>query len=270
MVFDTMLSLSLSANGGKLQGEQGRADPTRHPDPTPRPPTRHPDPTPRPPDPKRQVRGMQADASGCKGGKAYASGCKRMQAEKQGGRGKGERGKGQAGANLAKRRKRKKPWRLRGGVFISRGVLRQGSFALLARLHPLAPLTPPPSPLPPCFSGCIPFAFPSHYGFSSPSHSARIPLSYPSPAFSGRGVGVSGRGVGSGVGVSGRGVGSGRLCPAPPAACPHWRSKTAPLPPLPPLPVGRGGIKFAPTSLSLGGRLSIIRPPQSVRSYQIV
>ena len=270
MVFDTMLSLSLSAYGGRGQGEQGRADPTRHPDPTPRPPTRHPDPTRRPPDPKRQVRGMQADASGCKGGKADARGCKGMQAIKQGGRGKGVGARGKGVANLAKRRKRKKPWRFQRGVFISRGVMRQGSFALLARLLPLAPLTPPPSPLPPCFSGCIPFAFPSHYGFSSPSHSARIPLSYPSPAFTGRGVGGSGRGVGSGVGVSGRGVGSGRLCPAPPAPCPHRRSETAPFPPLPPLPVGRGGVKFAPPSLSLGGRLSILRPTQSVRSYQIV
>ena len=258
MVFDTMLSLSLSAYGGRGQGESHRPDPTRHPDPTPRPPTRHPDPTPRPDTPKRQVRGMQADASGCKGGKAYARGCKGVQAIKQGGRGQGVGARGYGVANLAKRRKRKKPWRLRGGVFISRGVLRQGSFALLARLRPLAPLTPPPSPLPPCFSGCIPFAFPSHYGFSSPSHSARIPLSYPSPAFSGCRVGVSGRGVGSGVGVSGRGVGSGRVGGSPPAPCPHRRSKTAPLPPLPPLPVGRGGVKFAPPSLSLGGRFLVL------------
>ena len=269
-MLDTLLSLSLSANGGRGQGEQGRPDPTRHPDPTPRPPTRHPDPTPRPPDPERQAQGLQADARGCKGGKAYASGCKGMQAKKQGGRGQGEGARGKGGANLAKRRKRKKPWRLRGGVFISRGLMRQGSFALLARLRPLAPLTPPLCPLPPCFCGCIPLAFRSHYGFSSPLHSPRIPLSCPSPAFRGRGVGVSGRGVGSGVGVSGRGVGSGRVGGSPPAPCPHWRSKTAPLPPLPPLPVGRGGVKFAPTSLSLGGRLSIIRPPQSVCSYQIV
>ena len=253
-----MLSLSARVMGEQGQGESHRPAPTRHPDPTPRPPTRHPDPTPRPPDPKRQVRGMQADASGCKGGKADARGCKGMQAIKQGGRGKGAGARGYGVANLAKRRKRKKPWRFQRGLLISRGVMRQGSFALLARLRPLAPLTPPPSPLPPCFSGCIPFAFPSHYGFSSPSHSARIPLSYPSPAFSGRGVGVSGRGVGSGVGVSGRGVGSGRVGGSPPAPCPHWRSKTAPLPPLPPLPVGRGGVKFAPTSLSLGGRLLII------------
>ena len=219
-VFDTLLSLSACVMGEQGQGESHRADPTRHPDPTPRPPTRHPDPTPRPPDPKRQVRGMQADASGCKGGKAYARGRKGMQAEKQGGRGKGVGARGYGVANLAKRRKRKKPWRFQRGVFISRGVLRQGSFALLARLRPLAPLTPPPSPLPPCFYGCIPFAFPSHYGFSSPLHSAFIPLASPEPAFSGRGVGGSGRGVGSGVGVSGRGVGSGRLGGSPPAPAP--------------------------------------------------
>ena len=258
MVFDTMLSLSLSANGGKLQGEQGRADPTRHPDPTPRPPTRHPDPTPRPPDTQREVSGLQSDARGCKGGKAYARGRKGMQAKKQGGRGQGVGARGRGVANLAKRRKRKKPWRFQRGVFISRGIMRQGSFALLARLLPPAPLTPPLCPLPPCFCGCIPFAFPSHYGFSSPSHSPFIRFSSPPPPFACRGVGVSGRGVGSGVGVSGRGVGSGLLSPAPPAACPHWRSETAPLPPLPPLPVGRGGVKFAPPSLSLGGRLLVI------------
>ena len=174
---------------------RGRADtPTRPPDPTPQ--TRHPDPTTRPPDTPRQVQEMQADASRCKGAQADARGCKRMQAIKQGGRGKGERGKGQAGAILAKRRKRLKPWRFQRGVFISRGLMRQGSFALLARLPLLAPYAPFPLPLPPCFIGCIPLAFRSHYGFSSPLHSARIRFSCPSPAFLGRLVGWSCRLVG--------------------------------------------------------------------------
>ena len=209
-------------------GRGNRGEPPRHPDPTP--PTRHPDPTPRHPDPKRKVRGMQADARGCKGGKAYASGCKGMQAKKQGGRGQrvGARGKGVA--NLAKRRKRSKPWRFQRGVFISRGLMRQGSFALLARLLPPCPLTPPPCPLPPCFYGCIPLAFRSHYGFSSPLHSPRIPLAFPSPSFLGRGVGVSGRGVGSGV--SGRGVGAALPLPLPPAPA----QRLPPSPPCPPSP----------------------------------
>ena len=149
------------------------------------------DTTSRPADTERQAQGLQSDASGCKGGKAYASGCKRMQAIKQRGRGKGERGKGQAGANLAKRRKRLKPWRFQRGVFISRGLMRQGSFALLARLPLLAPYAPFPLPLPLCFIGCIPLAFRSHYGFSSPLHSARIRFSCPSPAFLCRLVGWS-------------------------------------------------------------------------------
>ena len=177
-VFDTLLSLSLSAHGGRGQGEQGRADPTPRPD----------NPT-RPPDPKRKVRGLQADARGCKGGKAYASGCKGMQAKKQGGRGQGVGARGREVTALAKRRKRSKPWRFQRSVFISRGLMRQGSFALLARLLPPAPLTPPPCPLPPCFCGCIPLAFRSHYGFSSPLHSPRIPLAFPSPSILGRGVG---------------------------------------------------------------------------------
>ena len=105
------------------------------------------DTTSRPADTERQARCLQADASGCKGGKAYASRCKEMQAEKQGGRGKGERGKGQAGANLAKRRKRKKPWRFQRGLMLLRGLMRQGSFAPLARLLPPAP-SPCPPPLP--------------------------------------------------------------------------------------------------------------------------
>jgi len=217
---------------------RGRAEtPTRHPDPTP--PTRHPDPTPRPPDTQREVSGLQSDASGCKGGKAYASGCKGMQAKKQGGRGQGVGARGKGVANLAKRRKRKKPWRFQRGVFISRGLMRQGSFALLARLLPPAPLTPPPCPLPPCFCGCIPLAFRSHYGFSSPLHSARIRFSSPPPPFACRGVGVSGRGVGSGV--SGRGLGSGsRLSPSP---CPCPSLKDRPPPPLAPPPRGSGGCK---------------------------
>ena len=191
--------------GASSRGSRG--EPTRHPDPTP--PTRHPDPT-----------RLQADARGCKGGKAYASGCKGMQAEKQGGRGQGVGARGREVAALAKRRKRSKPWRFQRGVFISRGLMRQGSFALLAQLLPPAPLTPPPCPLPPCFCGCIPLAFRSHYGFSSPLHSAFIPLSFPSPAFAGLG-GSGGRVGGSGrVGWSGLGGGSGRWvspspCPSP-------------------------------------------------------
>ena len=192
--------------GASCRGSRG--EPPRHPDPTP--PTRHPDPTPRPPDPKRKVRGLQADARGCKGGKAYASGCKGMQAKKQGGRGQGVGARGKGVANLAKRRKRKKPWRFQRRVFISRGLMRQGSFALLARLLPPAPLTPPPCPLPPCFYGCIPLAFRSH----SPRH----------PFWVG--------GSGGRVGVSGR-VGSVAL-PLPPA--PIGAQRPPPSPPCPPSP----------------------------------
>ena len=119
-----------------------------------------------------------------------------MQAKKQAGRGQGVGARGKGVANLAKRRKRKKPWRFQRGLVLCRCFLRQGSFALLARLLPPAPLTPPPCPLPPCFCGCIPLAFRSHNGFSSPLHSARIRFSCPSPAFLGRLVGWSGRLVG--------------------------------------------------------------------------
>ena len=73
-VFDTLLSLYLRAHGGKLQGEQGRADPTPRPDtpdPTPRPDT----PTPRP---KKEGSGF---ASGCKGMQRGKSLCKRMQGD---------------------------------------------------------------------------------------------------------------------------------------------------------------------------------------------
>ena len=221
--------------GASCRGSRG--EPTRHPDPTP--PTRHPDPTPRPPDTQREVSGLQSDARGCKGGKAYARGRKGMQAKKQGGRGQGVGARGKGVANLAKRRKRKKPWRFQRGLMLLRGFLRQGSLALLARLLPPAPLTPPPCPLPPCFCGCIPFAFPSHYGFSSPSHSPRIRFSSPPPPFACRGVGVSGRGVGSGV--SGRGVGSGcRLSPGP---GPSTMRTDSPSPPLPPHTPRVGGCK---------------------------
>ena len=201
---------------GRGRGRGSRADPT--------PPTRHPRP-----DTQREMSGLQSDASGCKGGKAYASGCKGMQAKKQGGRGKGGGARGKGGANLAKRRKRKKPWRFQRGVFISRGLMRQGSFALLARLRPLAPLTPPPCPLPPCFCGCIPLAFRLHYGFSSPLHSARIRFSSPPSPFACR-VG----GVGSGV--------SGRLCS--PCPSPSLMRTDSPSPPLPPHTPRVGGCKL--------------------------
>ena len=162
-----------------------------------------------------------------------------MQAMKQEGKGQrvGARGKGDA--SLAKRRKRKKPWRFRRGVSICRGLERQGSFALLARLLPLAPLTPPLSPLPPCFIGCIPLAFRSHYGFSSPLHSPFIPLSCPSPTYRGRGLGVSGRGSGRGLGS--QGLGSGSRCS--PTLCPLPFSNDRPPPPLAPPPRGSGGCK---------------------------
>ena len=222
--------------GASCRGSRG--EPTRHPDPTP--PTRHPDPTPRPPDTQREVSGLQSDARGCKGGKAYARGRKGMQAKKQGGRGQGVGARGKGVANLAKRRKRKKPWRFQRGVFICRGLMRQGSFALLARLLPPAPLTPPPCSLPPCFCGCISFAFPSHYGFSSPSHSPCIRFSSPPPPFACRGVGVSGRGVGSGV--SGRGVGS--ALPCSPCSLPPLALRDRPPPPLAPPPRGSGGYKL--------------------------
>ena len=202
------------------KGKGRPTDPTHRPDPTTRPAQTHRPDHPTRPDPQRQARGLQADASGCKGGKADASGCKRMQAIKQGGRGKGEGSKGQGVAALAKGRKRKKPWRFQRGLMLLRGLMRQGSFAPLARLLPPVPLTPPPSPFPPCFSGCIPLAFRSHNGFSSPLHSAFIPLSFPSPSFAGLG-GSGGRVGGSGrVGWSGLGGGSGRWvspspCPSP-------------------------------------------------------
>ena len=72
------LLVPTTAKGGEQQAD------TRHPD------TRHPDTaadTPTRQTPQRQVRYLQADASGCKGEKAYASGCKGMQAKKQGGGG---------------------------------------------------------------------------------------------------------------------------------------------------------------------------------------
>jgi hypothetical protein len=196
---------------------------------------------------------MQADASGCKGGKADASGCKRMQAKKQGGRGQGVGARGKGVAALAKRRKRKKPWRFQRGLMLLRFLMRQGSFALLARLLPPAPLTPPLCPLPPCFCGCIPLSFRSHYGFSSPLHSACIPLSFPAPALGCRGVGWSGRVVGS-VG-SGRVVGSGcRLSPCP---CPLPLPKDCPPPPLAPPPRGSGGCKVcAPLAFARGALFS--------------
>ena len=217
------------------KGKGRPTDPTHRPDPTTRPAQTHRPDHPTRPDPQRQARGLQADASGCKGGKADASGCKRMQAIKQGGKGKGGGARGKRGANLAKRRKRKKPWRFQRGLMLLRGLMRQGSFALLARLRPLAPFAPPPSPLPPFFSGCIPLSFRSHYGFSSPLHSAFIPLSFPSPAFAGLG-GSGGRVGGSGrVGWSGLGGGSGRW--VSPCPCPSPRD-LPPSPPSPPLPEG--------------------------------
>ena len=205
--------------GASCRGSRG--EPTRHPDPTP--PTRHPDPTPRPPDPKRKVRDLQADARGCKGGKAYASGCKGMQAKKQGGRGQGVGARGKGVAALAKRRKRSKPWRFQRSLLISRGVMRQGSFALLARLLPPAPLTPPPSPLPPCFSGCIPLSFPFHSACAFPFHSACIPLAFPAPALGCRGVGSA--------------------LPCSPCSLPPCALRYRPPPPLAPPPRGSGGCK---------------------------
>ena len=233
---------------------RGRADtPTRPPDPTPQ--TRHPDPTTRPPDTPRQVQEMQANASRCKGAQADARGCKRMQAIKQGGRGKGGGARGKGVAALAKGRKRKKPWRFQRGLMLLRGLRRQGSFAPLARLLPPAPLTPPPSPLPPCFSGCIPLSFPFHSACAFPFHSACIPLSFPAPALGCRGVGWSGRGVGS-VG-SGRVVGSGcRLSPCP---CPLPLPKDCPPPPLAPPPRGSGGCKVcAPLAFARGALFSLL------------
>ena len=219
--------------------------PTRHPRPDT--PTRHPDtpdPTPRHPDTQREVSGLQSDASGCKGEKAYASGCKGMQAKKQGGRGKGVGARGKGGANLAKGRKRSKPWRFLRGLMLCRGFLRQGSFAPLARLRPLAPLTPPPSPLPPCFCGCIPLAFRLHYGFSTPLHSARIRFSSPPSPFACRGVGVSGRGcrgVGSGCRVGGVGSGCRVGVSGLPLPLPLHDAHRHPLsPPAPPHPEGGG------------------------------
>ena len=264
----------LSLSSGDGQG--GRARASRPTDPTHRPePTRPTDPTHRPdhptrPDTQREVSGLQSDASGCKGGKAYASGCKRMQAKKQGGRGQGIGARGKGVAALAKRRKRKKPWRLRGGLVLLGGLMRQGSFALLARLLPLAPLPPIPCPLPPCFCGCIPLAFRSHYGFSSPLHSARIRFSSPPSPFaclvgSGGRVGGSGRWVGSA-----RGGGSGRWVGSPSPFPLAHRPKTCPPPPLLP-PSPRGGLKiFTAAALESCSRFSVLWPTQPVCSNQIV
>ena len=55
-----------------------------------------------------------------------------------------------------------------------------------------------------------------------------------------------------------------------PSASPPQPAGFPPLPPSPPTPRGRGGVKFAPTSLSQGGRCLIICPPQSVRSNEVV
>ena len=192
-VFDTLLSLSLG------EGQGGRERESRHPEPTPRHPSRpdtptpRADPTPRHPDTPRKVLQMQTDASRCKGAQADARGCKRMQAIKQGGRGKGGGARGKGVAALAKGRKRKKPWRFQRGLMLLRGLMRQGSFALLARLRPLAPFAPPPSPFPPCFSDCIPLAFPSHSARAIPSHSPCIRFSCAAPSLGCLGVGVSGR-----------------------------------------------------------------------------
>ena len=196
---------------GKGEGRGRAATPSR-----PDHPTR--------PDTQREVSGLQSDASGCKGGKAYASGCKRMQAKKQGGRGQGGGARGKGVAALAKGRKRKKPWRSQRGLMLLRFLMRQGSFAPLARLLPPAPLTPHPCPLPPCFCGCIPLAFRSHYGFSSPLHSARIRFSSPPSPFACR-VGSGGR-VGSGWRLS---------LSLPPCPSPE---DLPPSPPSPPLPEG--------------------------------
>ena len=130
--------------------------------------------------------------------------------------------------------------------------------------------TPCPYPLPPCFSGCIPLAFPSHSPRAIPSHSPRIRFSCAAPSLGCRGVGVSGRlGVsgcldGSGVWVSA--LGGCSPSPLAQAACP----KTCPPPPLLP-PSPRGGlIKFAAAPLSGRSRVLVLRPPQSVCSNQIV
>ena len=73
-VFETPLSLYLSADGGKLQGEQGRADPTPRPD--------TPDPTPRPDTPTpRHAKGGGGAANRCKGMQGGARGCKGMQGD---------------------------------------------------------------------------------------------------------------------------------------------------------------------------------------------
>ena len=55
-----------------------------------------------------------------------------------------------------------------------------------------------------------------------------------------------------------------------PSASPPQPAGFPPLPPSPPTPRGRGGVKFAPTSLSQGGRCLIVSPPQSVRSNEVV
>lgn len=77
-VFDTLLSLYLRADGGKLQGEQGRADPTPRPD--------TPDPTPRPDTPTpRHAKGGVGAAIRCKGmqgGKSLCKGTQRDASEK--------------------------------------------------------------------------------------------------------------------------------------------------------------------------------------------
>ena len=96
------LLVPTTTKGGRQAGKAAPETPTPE-TPTPGTPTRQAC--------KRQVSGLQSDAIGCKGEKAYASGCKGMQAKKQGGRGKGQRASRESAPNLAKERKRLEPWR---------------------------------------------------------------------------------------------------------------------------------------------------------------
>ena len=258
---------------------RGRGDtPTRHPDPTPQ--TRHPDPTTRHPTPRpdhptpRHPKAGAGDASGCKRMQRGKSRCKRMQAdasEKARRQGAGGRGKGQGGRCTRQKAQKEKALAVSAWSHVVAWSYAPRLFCAFGSFAPPCPFDPSPLPLAPLLlrlhSACIPLALRLFFPFAFRFHSAFIPCASLGVS-GGRVVGSGCRvcGVGSGcrvgvsplplprgrVGVSGRGVAS----PPAPAPCPC--PKTAPLPPLPPLPVGRGGVKFAPPSLSLGGRFLVL------------
>ena len=151
--------------------------------------------------------------------RAECEGNATAKARGQGAEGRGQRGKG---AQPSQKRKRALAQNTTTDKNTTPHAPRLFPFAPFGEVS--APFAPCPFPLPPASllfrlhplaSACIGFS-----PFASPCirlQALSLPL---------RVGGSAGRGVGSGVGVSGLLGGSGRLCPAPPAPCPHWRSKT--------------------------------------------